>query len=295
MIKRKLKNTSVENPLLEDIKQSYMVEYNDAYIIADNIKEEFKIEIDDDELGFLAIHLGASKNKSLEGKKAVLICNYGLGTSQVVKMKIEKELNGIEVLGVYPTAYLDVAMTQNPDIVISTVKLEDYKYDVPLIEADQFLINSKSVNVDLMKKTGLEVLFNEKLFFKLDIKSKEEFFDEAFKLVRKNYKVDVDTLNSIMKREKLSSTDIGNLVAIPHTISKGNFKSFVAIFKLKNQILWNNEQVKFIFMIVINENEKSLIDSLRVLYEYILNSDSILEMNKANDFNKFINLILKER
>ena len=295
MIKRKLKNTSIDNPLLEDIRQKYMMEFNDAHIIADNVREEFDIDVDEDELGFLAIHLGASKNKSYTNKKAVIICNYGVGTSQVVKMKIEKELNGIEVLGVYPTAYLDVAMTQNPDIVISTVKLEEYKYDVPLIEADQFLVNSDSINIDYMKKTGLDTLFNEDLFFEIEVENRDDFFDKSFKLIEENYDIDPFILESIREREKLASTNIGNLVAIPHTINNGDFKSFIGIFKLTSPIAWNNEQVKFVFMIVINKREKSLVDSLRVLYEYVLNPESISEMNEADDVNKFIHLIMKER
>lgn len=280
LIKRSLKNTFVQNPLLDEIKQKYFLEFNDALIFSEEIFNEFNVKLTESEIGYLAIYLMAINNKEGKNKRVVLICNYGLGTSQILKLKLEKELEEIDVIGVYPSAYLDLAMTLKPDLVISTVNLKDYNYEVPLIEAAELLVDSKNLKLNIFNKIGLKKLLEDKLFFDIEAKEKRDFFSKAFSMIKEKIDINDNILESIVERESMSSTYISNMAAIPHTIKEGDFKSFVAIFRLKDPIIWSEEQVRFIFMIVLNNKDKGQIDSLKMLYEYIFD---------AGNFNKMLN------
>ena len=51
--------------------------------------------------------------------------------------------------------------------------------------------------------------------------------------------VDNDLL--IFKREEMSTTELGNMVAIPHAMSNDSEEAVVSVMILKKPILWENE------------------------------------------------------
>lgn len=295
MIKRSLKNSPVQNPLINEIKPKYVVEFTDAAIIAECIEKEFNIEVSEDEIGFLAIHLGATRLADTNHINVILICNYGIGTSQIVRRKIEKENKQVQILGVYPSAFLDQAMLLEPDYVISTVRLPDYRYSAPPIEADKYLLNPGPFLFDDVRKKHLTELFRPRLFFDIDVNSREEFFELAFAKIRQVAPIEDSVLEEVRKRDELASTDVGNFIAIPHTVTTGSFQSFIAVFRLAKPILWKRNQTSFVFMLVIHGRDRGAVRALECLYDYILDPENLVEMRQATDFHSFVSNILKRR
>ena len=292
LIKRSLNNNSIKNPLLKDLKREYLVEFSDANIIKQEIEKEFNISITEDEIGYLSIHLGATKQKSNINNKVIIICNYGIGTSQVVKLKIQNQYKNLDVIGLYPVSYLEMAIAQNPDYIVSTVKINQDTNGIPIVDASKILYSDERLIFNDKESGYLKNILFENLFFDLQVDNKKQFFEKASELIKSKINIDDEILKSVIMHEDKVSTEIGNLVAIPHAIAKGIFNSFVAIFRLDSQILWKEEKVKFIFLIVINEKDKKYIESLNKLYEYILDASNISKMNNAKDFNEFVKEII---
>lgn len=292
LIKRNLNSTFIKNPLLKELKREYLVEFSDANIIKQEIEKEFNITITEDEIGYLSIHLGATKQKHNIKNKVIIICNYGIGTSQVVKLKIQNQYKNLDVIGLYPVSYLEMAIAQNPDYIVSTVKINQDTNGIPIVDASKILYSDERLIFNDKEGEYLKNILFENLFFDIKVDDKEQFFEKASELIKLNINIDDEILKSVIKHEDKVSTEIGNLVAIPHAIAKGKFNSFVAIFRLDSQILWKEEKVKFIFLIVINEKEKKYIESLNKLYAYILDASNISKMNNAKDFNEFVKEII---
>lgn len=289
VIKRGRNHNFSQNPLLDEIKQNYALEYSDATIISQEIKDEFNLDLTEDDIGYIAIHLSSTKKSVKTFKRAVLICNYGIGTSQIVKLKLENENEAIKVIGVYPAAYLSTAMALKPDLVISTVRLNNFHYKVPLIESDRLLINGKLNNLNINPKKEIRLLLSKKMFFDVSVEDKKDFFDLARNiLVQKNITND-KIIDSIIERENIFSTDFIDGVAIPHIIVDGNNSSKIVVFRLSNPINWGKNKVSLVFIIMIHENEKDYIESLKVLYQYILEEGNINRILKARDYEEFIN------
>ncbi|MFM1534297.1 PTS sugar transporter subunit IIA, partial [Helcococcus ovis] len=78
-----------------------------------------------------------------------------------------------------------------------------------------------------------------------------------------------------------------------HASAKGDFKSFIGIFKLKKQSLGKTEKVQYVFYILLNEKEKKYIKTLGNLYEYILQPNNISKMKNLYNLKDFIKEIRK--
>lgn len=104
--------------------------------------------------------------------------------------------------------------------------------------------------------------------------SKEEvLLNLCQKLEQKGY-VDEKYLQTVLEREKHSSTHIGSLIAIPHGKTQHIKESSLVVTTLKKPIDWGMGDVQIIFLLALkkedlgNPETKNL---FRVLYELINN------------------------
>ena len=109
-------------------------------------------------------------------------------------------------------------------------------------------------------------------------------------LIELNY-ITKSVKEEIFKREELATTEIGDLVAIPHTMQDGIERSFIEVAILKKAITWEKEKVQIVFMVGIAKKDQQLLKSiLEQIYKKIIDIDLILELIKVNSFNEFIKI-----
>lgn len=86
-----------------------------------------------------------------------------------------------------------------------------------------------------------------------------------------------------MEREQLSTTEIGDCVAVPHPLSLCTDETFMVICILNRPIIWEKQKVKFIFMVSYSRN--SIEDSVKInekLFEKIINKEWLKLLNGVN-------------
>lgn len=67
-------------------------------------------------------------------------------------------------------------------------------------------------------------------------------------------------LDDVFERERVSSTGIGNAIAIPHGKSSAVKETCAAIGRMKNTLNWDSadgEPVKFIVLLAVNDTDKN--------------------------------------
>ena len=107
-----------------------------------------------------------------------------------------------------------------------------------------------------------EVLKKERIALDLEAKSKEEALAALTELLYKSgVLADRDGfMKDVLGREEVSTTGIGNGIAIPHGKSANVSETSVAVAKLKNEIEWqsvDDKPVKFIVLLAVNENDRT--------------------------------------
>ena len=127
---RMLFRIPVVNPLLEQIKEEYM----DLFILvkrALRLLEEFaKIPLSDEEVGYITLYFGSYvdvANMHNLRKKAVIVCPNGIGTSNMLKIQLEKLLPEVEILSIYSISDYDYQKEEAFDFVLSTVPIQSTK------------------------------------------------------------------------------------------------------------------------------------------------------------------------
>lgn len=300
MLHRLQNNNASQNPLIETIKKDYPLEMNYAIQIAKEIQSTYHVVVNEEEIGYLAVHLATYSLKTEKKQRAVILCNYGLGTSQLIKERINDEIKDLEIIGIFPVHYLELALTQDVDYIISTIPIQNYTGAKPLIVIENVLsINAiqrlKEQSSKLVKHAhSFDQYFKEDCFFKLNCTTKEETMNVLCNHLKNERGFTEEIINSIYEREAMSSTDVGNYIAIPHTLSEGNFQSVVSIAILDQAIQWNNEKVKIVFLICLNKNDSENITIFKDLYRVFSSTASVDKLMNSQSFSEFIEVIERE-
>jgi lichenan operon transcriptional antiterminator len=280
-----------KNGLLQDIKANYILEMNYAITFGKLIEERFHIKVPEDELGYLALYFALSDHKQKKVKRVIILCNYGIATSQLIREQIKERFPQLEVVGIYPLYYLEVVMNQDIDLIISTVALDETKVTKPLIVIKQFLDEDTFSHIkqviDDPEDTMLFQYFNKRAFFRLNTKNKQDTLSEMSKRMVSLGFFHQATIDKIMEREKISSTDIGNLIAIPHAIIENDQKSVIGIGILEKPITWDKEKVQIVFLTGLNANDAEKNNVFRHLYRIIKDVSNVNYLIANKSFESF--------
>jgi len=285
------------NPVIEQIKSDYPVEMNYAIFLAKRVEEHFGVRINEDELGYLTVHLGVCQPPDRNRKKALVLCNYGVGTSQMILERMQKELTDVNIVGVYPVRYLSIAMQKEVDFIISAVPVESDTGDKPLIVEENLLgarayerLKEKIWRTISIRSELLD-FFDPDCFARLSACRRFQVIEQLSALMKKKYQMPDNILEKVIQRELTSATDIGNLVAVPHMLDKGDFQSGIAVGILEKPILWEKEMVQLVFLACFNQADARSAPVFRTLYKLVKSRDTVGQLTEAKSFEEFIQVL----
>lgn len=132
----------ISNPLLSDIK----LDYHDLFKVVKKaaVLTLPKLQIPDEEIGYLVLHFGAALNsKQLTTKLRVLIiCSSGIGTSKMLATKIGNEIPGLSEIKTASVFELKNITLDDYDAILSTIPIEE-------INRDYFVVSPILTNQEL--------------------------------------------------------------------------------------------------------------------------------------------------
>lgn len=106
----------------------------------------------------------------------------------------------------------------------------------------------------------VEIINRNLINFTPESKEKKAAVDEMTAMLKAEGRIsDSDAfVENVFERESISSTDTGIGVAIPH--GKGSFvaESSVAICRFKDSLIWDNDPVKAVFLLAVDDDEEGL-------------------------------------
>lgn len=256
-------NMNIRNGILESIKNNYPLAFEMAIIASEVIEQEENVKTNENEIGFLAIHFGASleRNRLNEemGKTAIIVCATGLSTALLLKSKLQRRFGGIlKITRVMSFYELTDEIINSVDFIFSTVpisKLDNNKFILiePIMTEDDL----QTVEKQLTKRRentsiNYRLFFKENLFFPyLDVSTSSEAIDYLANNMIKHGYIDDNVKQSIFDRENMASTEIGGMIAIPHALKNHMAEVTISVGILKNPIIWHKEKVQVVFLLSI--------------------------------------------
>ena len=284
-----------------EIKLKYPFAFELATIAKTTLEKDLDLEIDENETANIAIHIGGALQRSHENineksLKAIIVCASGVGTSMLIKAKLEAKFDKkIEILKVIPSYLIDYVKVLDVDFIIATVPVNIK--DIPVINVSPFLDDKEIKIIEKFLDTGkiyyninLSEIFNKELFFTdLDFDNKFDVINYMSNILLQKDYIDEEMKNSYIDREKIATTEIGNMVAIPHGAKGKVFKNAVAIGILKNPIPWEVGQVRLVVMLCLQkESILNYEDLFSNIYKRIDSIAKVISICESKKYDKFI-------
>lgn len=298
---------NLRNPMLKEIKDHYPFSFELGILASEIIQKNSDLTVNEHEIGYIAIHLEAAvarmKNKKRrEVRRVAIVCASGLGTAKLLAASIESKFPGIDIVGTYPSYSIKNIKQEAADLILSTIPVKE-ESPIPILHINTMLtekdvemvrehISSKYLNEDKHKSIKkLQNLFNEELFFtEIDKNDPQEIIKSFTTILNIKGYVDDSFQQSVLEREEISPTSIGNLVAIPHPLKPNALGSCIAIGILKKPVKWGEHSVQLVLLLALNEKDKEEFGHLfNHLWQLVQNKKLVDELCSKVDFGDFMN------
>lgn len=290
-------NVEIHNELLDEILTEYPFEVQLATILSRKIENELGYCVNLEEIGYMALHFcGAmerlKKQKRSEQLNIVIVCGTSFATSLLLKEKLKtyfgQKLNVIKTVALYELKNIEEGYFEDIDLIISTVN-GPINCSCKIIYISPIVSDAEIKKIETAlyeKETKLELadLLKEKLFFKESLQSKSEVLDLFASKIRQYGLADEECIASVYERENLGSTEIGNLVAIPHSMAGKVYQSSILIVILNESIKWEHTNVQLIFLLLIDKEQGSYDKLFTKLFQCINNEYEIKKIMQESSF-----------
>lgn len=286
---------NIRNPMLEDIKKNYPLAFETGVTAGVVIEEHTGISIDENEVGYLALHFGAAiERRKLETgpKKCLIVCASGMGTAKLIYYKLKSYFGQqLDITGTTEYYKLNEYDLAEIDFVVSSIPIQ--RLDIPVIEVNTIVSESDLLRIEETvvagKKAFVDYIRQDLIYLQKECQSKQEILEFMSGELMKKALVDNTFLKAVHDREAVAPTSFGNLVAIPHPIAPQSSETFLSFCTLKNPVLWEEKPVQLICFLCVKKDSQ---EDLQVLYEklgqIIDHPSTVQKFIKAESFREFV-------
>lgn len=253
---------TLRNPILDEIKANYPDIFGVAWMCSRVFEKYLDVKIPESEIGYIAIHLGAAVERNRKQIKTLVVCHSGIGTSQLLSIRLERCFKEIEIIGIVSSTALTKKMLNSAELIISTTPLQIdrpvlvisplfTKTDIRKVDKYIYEANQKCIDIGIEERSvEKEIFYRSKKF-----KNPNQLIIEMCENLEKKQYVKKGFIPSVLSREKIMATEVGNGIAIPHGDPQEVKKSCIALTVLDQPLKWKNEMVKYVFLICIAQKD----------------------------------------
>ena len=268
---RSVNNIRVKNPLLSQIKEEFKVMYNLTWIVMEELKDVLGVKINEDEVGFIMIHLQTSYDRNQKNKKILIVCPNGFTMGNFILNRIRLLFPLLDNIEVISHDNLKKVNLEKIDLIISTIPLEVENVrivqvssliterDIKLIgEIYTDIISHTDINYGIKNKYIKSYVDNDLFFENSTSTTMEEVIDIVCEnlldkgIVKEGYK------ESVIERENKGGTSIATLSAVPHGSLELVNETKIVFWINKSAIKWGKYNVKVIVFICLAKKDVKL-------------------------------------
>ncbi len=298
---------TLRNPQMLNIKNTYPYIYEVSVFIADIISRAYNQKLSEDEIAYIALHIGVliEEQKALKDKvKVLLLCPSYYSSDTRLAARIRDTFQDSLLLTHIITSPDELTGCSDYDCILSTIVLPGYP-GVPILHISDYFrsedvghiadllhsIKRKKLQARLEHK--LKFLFKDGLFFyNNDSLDRDTVIDQmALALQNQDY-VGTTYREQIYEREAISSSAYAN-IAMPHPLGMSARATAIAVYIAPSGISWTGATVNLVFMLAIHADDRLLFrDIFDFVTEIISDEKYMLAILNTKTYDDFIDLLV---
>ncbi|WMY73884.1 PRD domain-containing protein [Buttiauxella selenatireducens] len=297
MITRVRYQINIPNPLLDNIKQHYPMAYDMTLAAVSSWGKYTPFVISENEIGFLVLHIGVGLERHYNigyqrNPRVLLVCDTGNSTVRMIQAMLLRKYPQIEVRRIISLRDYEQLDSVEEDFVISTARVTDKAKPTvvvaPFPTEYQLEQLGKLVLVDRTRPYMLEKFFDASHFRVIDEPmSQQELFSTLCQQLEQEGFVGEDFYPSVVEREAIVSTVLGEGIALPHSLGLMANKTVVYTVLAPQGISWGDDTAHVIFLLAISKSEYEEAMAIYDLFVTFLRERAMPRLRDSKDFDEF--------
>lgn len=322
---------SIGNPLLPQLESMYPYVFEEVKKHLKSLEGYIKHQFTKDEISFIVMYIVSIMEKNKSKVKALIVCNSGQGTAQLISARLQSLCKQIEIVNVMSSHNIKGINKEGVDIIISTVPLK--AIDLPMIQVSPILTDDDFSKIQRMimklqddkqkyrtayEKETPKILQEQDTFnvdppfisehkfidilsadrIKLDVEASDwkDAVKKAGEVLREDNKIKQSYVQAMIDNIETNGPYVVIYpgIAIPHAeASDGSIEVAASIIRLKDAVSFNHELNDPVkFIIALSVTDSESID--RPLYNLtkMLGSGTFVEaINEAETGEELFHII----
>ena len=297
MITRVRYQIMIPNPLLDNIKQHYPMAWDMTLAAVSSWGKYTPYTISENEIGFLVLHIGVGLERHYNigyqrQPKVLLVCDAGNAMVRVIEAILQRKYPQVEIVVTLSQREYEQLASVSEDFVISTVRISEKEKPVVTIspfptdyQLDQI---GKLVLVDRTRPWMLNKFFDAAHFRVIDgPMDQQTLFAELCQQLEQEGFVDEAFHASVVEREAIVSTMLGDGIALPHALGLLAQKTVVYTVIAPQGIAWGDETAHIIFLLAISKSEYEEAMAIYDIFVTFLRERAMTRLSATRSFDEF--------
>lgn len=297
MITRVRYQIMIPNPLLDNIKQHYPMAWDMTLAAVSSWGKYTPYTISENEIGFLVLHIGVGLERHYNigyqrNPRVLLVCDAGNAMVRMIEAVLQRKYPQIDVAGAIGMRDYEQRDAVAEDFVISTARITEK--DKPVVTIAPFPTDyqleqiGKLVLVDRTRPWMLNKYFDAAHFRVINEPvDRQTLFRELCGQLEQEGFVDVAFLDSVVEREAIVSTMLGDGIALPHSLGLLAKKTVVYTVLAPKGIRWGDETAQVIFLLAISKSEYEEAMAIYDIFVTFLRERAVSRLCSCKDFAEF--------
>lgn len=304
LIARAQNQTYSRNPLTQSMKASYPMIYELAVFVASEIQQVVAIEVNEDEIAYIAMHIGAQleRQRRTQDLISIVIASPAYhGLPEQLRAQVASVLGeDAELREVITRSDVDWAGL-DADLVISTIEPPHSHDHVVLVtpffrDADADAVRAALSRVRRQRRRSRIVrqlleYFDADLFVRNpDVAEPEQLIRELGTTMLAKGIIDSSYIEGAIERERLSSTAFTQSLAVPHAMTMQAKQTAIAIAISERPIPWGASNVRVVAFIAFSESGRASFQEVFDQFVEVFSDESNSQrlVQHAVDFDSFV-------
>jgi lichenan operon transcriptional antiterminator len=309
LVARAHENSYSRNPLTRSIKSSYPMIYELAVYIASRLQAAEDIVVNDDEIAYIAMHVGAHLEQQSRRRDAVtcaVVCPNYYDMHILLRERLESALGDeLDVTSVITSTDADWE-TIDADLVLTTIDphgrrdnavvVQPFLTETDIEHTRQAIARIRRQRRRARIKNDLLEYFDESLF------QRNLYARDPVAMIRTlgdrmiaAGAIDQEYVDRTIEREHMSSTAFTDSLAVPHAMTMSAQRSAIAIVVNDTAMDWGDARVNVIAFVAFDAAGRASFQTVFDQFvEVFSDREAVLQLiRRADTFTTFIDELVR--